>query len=125
MARNARFTLTPSAVNLIATGNVAPALDWQVQTPPGTAKPQRRDFDTGLPVWVIDALDETDPEANRANVVSVEVLSPTEPHVEKYRPIELSAVSVSLYVAKSGQLNVSYVGTLKSMTPAQNKPQAA
>jgi hypothetical protein len=125
MARNARFTLTPGAVNLVSTGNVSPALDWQAQVPPGAPKPQRRDPDTGLPVWVVDALDRTDPTASRASVVSVEVSSMTEPQVREFEPLELSAVSVSLYVAKSGQLNVSYVGTLKSMTPAQNKPQAA
>jgi hypothetical protein len=94
MARNAKFQLTPGAVNLIATGNVAPALDWQTQVPPGTPRAQRRDFDTGLPIWVIDALDETDPDASRASVVSVEVTSLTEPQVAKYQPLELSAVSV-------------------------------
>jgi hypothetical protein len=125
MARNARFTLTPNAVNLIATGNVSAALDWQVQVPPGAPKPQRRDFDNGLPVWIVDCLDESDPDAGRASVVSVEVTSPTEPQVQKYQPLELSAVSVSIYVSKTGQLNVSYTGMLKSMTPAQGKPQAA
>lgn len=125
MARNARFQLTPSAVNLIATGKVAPAVDWTVDVAPGAPRQQRRDFDTGLPVWLVDCLDESNDEANRASVVSVEVTSPTEPTPEKFKPIELSAVSVSLYVGKTGQLVVSYVGTLRSMTPAQNKPQAA
>ena len=123
MARNAKFQLSPNAVNLIATGNVAPALDWQAQVPPGAPKPQRRDPDTGLPIWIIDALDRTDPTANRASVVSVEVTSMTEPQVREFEPIDLSEVAVSIYVTKTGQLSVSYTGMLKAMTPA--KTQAA
>jgi hypothetical protein len=125
MAKNAKFQLTPGAVNLIATGNCAPALDWQAQVPPGASKPQRRDPDTGVPVWIVDALDRTDPTASRASMVSVEVTSMTQPQVREFEPIDLSEVAVSLYVTKTGQLNVSYVGMLKAMTPAQGKPQAA
>ena len=123
MARNAKFQLTPNAVNLIATGNVAPALDWQAQVPLGAPKPQRRDPDTGLPIWIIDALDRTDPTANRASVVSVEVTSMTEPQVCEFEPIDLSEVAVSIYVTKTNQLSISYTGMLRAMTPA--KPQAA
>jgi hypothetical protein len=113
MARNARFTLTPSAVTLIATGKVAPAIDWTVDVPPGTPRVQRRD-ETGLPVWLIDCLDESDSEAGRASVVSVEVASPTEPTPAKYRPLELDSAHVSLYVGKTGQLVISYTASLKS-----------
>ena len=123
MARSAKFQLTPNAVDLISTGNVSPALDWQTQVPPGAPKPQRRDPDTGLPIWIIDALDRTDPTANRASVVSVEVTSMTEPQVREFEPIDLSEVAVSIYVTKTNQLNVSYTGMLKAMTPA--KSQAA
>jgi hypothetical protein len=125
VAKKARYTLTPGAVNLIATGKVAPAVDWTVDVAPGAPRVQRRDFDTGLPVWLVDCLDESDPEAGRASVVSVEVTSPTEPAPAKYQPLELSAVSVSLYVDKRGQLVVSYVGMLKSMSPARSGGSAA
>src|SRR5215204_6180730 len=114
MARNARFTLSPDHVQLVATGKVSPAIDWQTPVAPGAPRAQRRDPETGMPLWVVDALDEGDPDASRASVVSVEVQSMTEPAPAKFRPIEFDGpVAVSVYVAKSGQLNVSYVGTLK------------
>lgn len=114
MARNARFTLSPNHVQLIATGKVAAAVDWTVDVPAGAPRAQRRDPDTGMPVWLIDALDESDPEATRAAVVAVEVTAMEEPAPAKYAPLELSAARVALYVDKRGQLVLTYVATLKA-----------
>ena len=122
MARNARFTLIPDHVTLVATGKVAPALDWSVQVPIGTPRNQRRHDLTGLPLWVIDCLDESNEEANRAAVVPVEVGSATEPTPAKYRPLDLDEVAVSMYVDKRGHLVMTYTGSLK---PAGARTAAA
>lgn len=122
MARNARFTLSPEYVTLVATGKVAPAVDWSGEVPPGTPRPQRRHELTGLPLWVVDCLDESNEDANRASVVPVEVASATEPTPAKYRPLDLDEVAVSMYVDKRGHLVVSYTGALK---PAGARTAAA
>ena len=113
MARNARFVLNPATLALVATGKVAPVLDWDVQVPPGTPRPQKRD-DQGVPLWVLDCLDETDQEAGRASMVGVQVSAPIQPTPVKYRPVEVDAAEASVYVSKQGQLMVSYRATLSA-----------
>lgn len=122
MARNARFTLSPDHVTLVATGKVAPAIDWSVEVSMGAPRAQRRHELTGLPLWVVDCLDESNEDANRASVVPVEVASATQPEPVKYRPLDLDEVAVSMYVDKRGQLVISYTGSLK---PAGTRTAAA
>ena len=124
MARNARFTLNPASVQLVATGKVSAAVDWTVDVAPGTPRAQRRD-DYNTPIWLVDCIDESDPEAGRASVVGVEIASPVAPNIEKYRPLELSTAQVSLYVDKRNHLAVGYTATLKSAAKSASGSQSA
>ena len=121
MAKRAAFTLDPNKTILISTGQCAPVTKWIDGAAPGAIRPQDTDPDTGKPLWVIDALDESDPEADRAIVVGIRVASNTEPHPAKYQPLAFDSLTVSCYVRKAdAQLVSMYAGVLKAAA-AQSK----
>lgn len=119
MAKRASFQLDPGKTILIATGNVAVVTRWIEGAAPGSVRPQETD-EHGVPLWVVDALDESDPEADRASVVGIRIASVMEPKVEKYRPLAFEALSVSCYVRKAdGALVSMFNGALKSAAAAK------
>jgi len=89
----ADFPIDTSRFPLFATGKVTAVTEWIDGKP---SKNQQRDADTGMPLWMVDVL--IDDDAARSTVAGVQVGSPTEPQVQKFRPVEFAGLAVSVYV---------------------------
>lgn len=116
MAKRAQFVVDPSRVNLIATGKVQPVTVWVENAAPGSVRPQEHD-ESGMPLWVVDCLDESDEEAARASVVAVTVPSPVQPVIDKFSRLTFdraATLTAAVWIAKSGQLSIAYTGRLAS-----------
>lgn len=91
------FPIDSSRAVMIATGKVMPVTEW---TDDGRRTDvQKRDPNTGMPVWLIDCLVDDD-DAARAVVAGVEVPALDEPKIAKFRPVVFEGLTMSCYVKR-------------------------
>lgn len=105
MIRNLPIAL--DRLPLIATGHVTPVQEW-VEMHDGSRRPsgnqarQKLDDGTlGAPLWEVAVLS---PEADRPELISVQVATHEEPKVTAYQPVQLDGLTVRVTVGRDGKL---------------------
>ena len=98
------LTIDGGRVQMISTGKVAPAHEWSDGK---RSESQKRDPNTGMPVWVVDCLIDDD-EASRATTAGVEVQALDEPRPVKFRPVEFVGLTANIYVTRAGALGMRF-----------------
>jgi hypothetical protein len=94
------FPIDATRATLIATGKSTPVLEWIEGAARGAVRPQQRDENSGLLLWVVDVLIDDD-DATRAAVAGVQVPSLDAPVVQKFRPVAFTGLRVDVYVQRA------------------------
>jgi hypothetical protein len=101
---NVVLPIDSERITLIGTGKVAAAFAW---VDGKRSDQQKRDPDTGMPMWIIDAV--IDDDSARSATAGIEVPAGIdEPKIAKWRPVQFRGLSVSIYVDRAGRLGMRW-----------------
>lgn len=118
-----QFPIDSTRATLVATGKVTPVNEWT--TDGKRTDNQKRNPDTGMPLWIIDCLVDDD-DAARSAVAGVEVGSPVQPVVQKFRPVAFVGLTLNVYVQRqSGALVCRWSAEEIADAPARNASAAS
>lgn len=109
-----------SRVQMISTGKVQPAHDWSDGK---RSDSQKRDPNTGMPIWLIDCVIDDD-GASRSATAGVEVGSLDEPKPTKWQPVIFRGLIVSIYVDRAGRIGMRWSAEEVLAGAAKAGPQA-
>lgn len=108
-------------VQMISTGKVSPAHMWADGK---RSESQKRDPNTGAPVWVVDVVIDNDDDA-RSATAGVEVQAIDEPKPRKWQPVQFAGLVVTAYVDRAGRIAMRWTAEEIADGAAPARPVAA